>query len=38
MGLVGGKVEGEGSLSCLSSMLGQQESSIYISKVEGKHW
>ena len=36
MGLVGGKVEGEGSLSCLSSMLGQQES--YISKVEGKHW
>ena len=30
-----GKGESEGSLLCLSSMLGQQESSIYVSKVEG---
>ena len=35
MGWVGGKVESEGSLSCLPSMLGKQESSIYVGKVEG---
>ena len=35
MGWVGGKVEGEGSLLCLCSTLGQQESSIYVGKVEG---
>ena len=35
MGWVDGKVEGEGSLWCLRSKLGQQVSSTYVGKVEG---